>query len=115
MSDDGANAADETRMLTLANGGANALVGANVTATLTIVDDDDRPVPPGSPPGQSKPERSKAGIRLGRAVLARGEASLNAGGAGRARLDLTTRGKRALRRALERGEADSVTLRLRVR
>ncbi|MGH2716469.1 MAG: DUF4394 domain-containing protein [Thermoleophilaceae bacterium] len=110
VSDDAGDGADRQIALTLANPGANALVGARDATTLTIVDDDDRPV---SPP--AKPKSVDAALKLGRHLLDRARLRLDDGSKGRGTLELSRSDRRALARALARGKAGSLTLKVRVR
>ena len=107
VSDDSSDGADRQITLTLANASANALIAGVGTTTLTIVDDDDKPV--------AKPERVDSGLRLGRRLLDRATIDLNARGRGRGSFELSRADRRALARALARGKLDSLTLRVRVR
>jgi hypothetical protein len=114
VADDGRDEADADVALTLSNAGPNALVGGLGSATLTIVDDDDRPVPP----GQSKPKKARgvdSAVVLGRSVVARSGIRLDRGGRGRAKLRLTRSGRRALVRALAKGRRPALSLKVRVR
>jgi Domain of unknown function (DUF4394)/Calx-beta domain len=114
VADDGRDEADEDVTLTLSNAGPNALVGGLGSATLTVVDDDDRPVPP----GQSKPRKPKrvsSAVVLRGSVVARTGIRLDGNGRGRAKLRVTRAGRRALVRALSTGRRPGLALKVRVR
>jgi hypothetical protein len=110
VTDDSSDGPDRTVTLTLSNAGSNALIGAQGTTTLTIVDDDDRPV---SPP--AKPKAVDSALKLGRRALDRATLRLDGSGRGRGRLELSRADRKALARALARGKARSLTLKVRVR
>lgn len=95
---------DRRLALTLANAGANAIVGGVATSTLTVVDDDD-----------TKSSRISGGLRLKKRLLDRGATDLSKSGRGRVTFKLGKADRRALARALRRGKGRSLTLRVRVR
>jgi hypothetical protein len=114
VADDANDGQDRKITLTLSNAGANAIVGGQGSATLTVVDDDDAPTM--APPARRRADSVTAGLRLGGKVLARGrDDDLTDAGAGRLRLDLSAKGRRALARALRDGSLRSLSLRVGVR
>lgn len=115
VADDARDGTDRAVTLTLSNAGANAIVGGQGSATLTVVDDDDAPAT-APMPSRPRPDSVSVGLRLGRTVLSRGrDDDLTDAGAGRIRLDLSRKSRRALARALRNGSLRSLSLRVGVR